>query len=490
MKCVIYARVSSKEQEREGFSIPAQKKLLVQYASQHGFEVMRQFTDVETAKTAGRSSFGSMVEYLRANRDVKAILVEKTDRLYRNFKDYVLLEELSLEIHLVKENEVISKDSRSHAKFVHGIKVLLAKNYIDNLSEEVRKGMREKAEQGEYPAKAPLGYCNDKVSRLVKPDPKYAPLVVRLFELYQTGEYSLASLRDLVYREGWRTPTGRKIAKSMVEMILKNPFYVGDFLWNGEQYAGKHQPLVSRQSFERIQAALRSTASPRGNRRGFLFRGILKCRHCGCAIVGELKKGKYVYYHCTQARGKCEQPWNREEVIDQQMAGVFKAIEIDQRAVDDVVRALKDSYRGERVFREAEIKRLTKRKAELQVRLDKAYEDRLDGVIDERYWRDISTKWRNEQDSVTAQMERLTGSNRDYVDQAIEILELSKLAYSLYVSRDGSEKRQLLKTVLSNCLFDGVTLYPTYKKPFDLIAEGVQNQVKLPRLDSNQRPAD
>jgi len=93
-------------------------------------------------------------------------------------------------------------------------------------------------------------------------------------------------------------------------------------------------------------------------------------------------------------------------------------------------------------------------------------------------------KWRKEQVAVASQTERLTGTGRDYVDQAIEILELSKLAYSLYVTRSGAEKRQLLKSVLSNCLFDGVTLYPTYKKPFDLIAEGVQNQFKLPGLNA------
>src|SRR5918999_446305 len=145
---VIYARVSSKEQEKEGFSIPAQLKLLHEYALGKGFQVIREFVDVETAKTAGRSQFGEMVKFLQACREARDILVEKTDRLYRNFKDYVTLEDLDLVVHLVKESEVLSKDSRSHTKFIHGIKVLMAKNYIDNLSEETKKGMREKAEQG------------------------------------------------------------------------------------------------------------------------------------------------------------------------------------------------------------------------------------------------------------------------------------------------------------------------------------------------------
>ena len=147
-KVVIYARVSSKEQEKEGFSIPAQLKLLKEYALKNGFQIVEEFSDAETAKKAGRTNYNRMLEYLKANSDVKIILVEKTDRLYRNFKDYVTLEDYDLEVHLVKEGTVISKNSKSHDKFIHGIKVLMAKNYIDNLSEEIKKGLKEGLEEG------------------------------------------------------------------------------------------------------------------------------------------------------------------------------------------------------------------------------------------------------------------------------------------------------------------------------------------------------
>ena len=157
---VLYARVSSKEQEKDGFSIPAQQKLLRQYASENGISVVREFTDVETAKRSGRSGFGEMLWYLRRNPTCRTILVEKTDRLYRNIKDWVTVDDLGVEVHFVKEGVVLSPDSRSSEKFVHGIKVLMAKNYIDNLSEETRKGMLEKAAQGLWPSFAPLGYLN------------------------------------------------------------------------------------------------------------------------------------------------------------------------------------------------------------------------------------------------------------------------------------------------------------------------------------------
>src|SRR6478609_4363173 len=157
-QAVIYARVSSKEQEKEGFSIPAQLKLLKEYAAAQGFAIAHEYVDVETAKEAGRAAFGEMVAYLKACPSVRVMLVEKTDRLYRNLKDWVTVDELEVEIHFPKEGVVLSRDSRSSEKFMHGIKVLMAKNYIDNLSEEARKGMQEKAEQGIWPSFAPLGY--------------------------------------------------------------------------------------------------------------------------------------------------------------------------------------------------------------------------------------------------------------------------------------------------------------------------------------------
>ena len=201
-KTLIYARVSSKEQESEGFSIPAQLKLLHQYATQNGLDIIQEFQDVETAKRSGRPAFTRMLTYLEENPDVRTVLVEKTDRLYRNFKDYVILEDYDLSIHLVKEGQIISKDSRSHEKFIHGIKVLMAKNYIDNLSEEVKKGLKEKVAQGGYPGSAPFGYINDKEKKTIEPDPETAPILRQLFDWYEAGAHSIKTLRNKAKKVG------------------------------------------------------------------------------------------------------------------------------------------------------------------------------------------------------------------------------------------------------------------------------------------------
>ena len=193
-KAISYARVSSKEQEKEGFSIPAQQKLLQGYAENHGFHIVQEFVDVETAKQSGRTNFEEMLRFLKSHASVRVVLVEKTDRLYRNLKDWVQLDDLDIEIHLVKEGVILSRDSRSSEKFVHGIKVLMAKSYIDNLSEEARKGMQEKAEQGIWPSMAPVGYLNvvgPDGRKTIIPDPHAAPIVAHLFGWYASGTLSL-----------------------------------------------------------------------------------------------------------------------------------------------------------------------------------------------------------------------------------------------------------------------------------------------------------
>jgi len=224
---VLYARVSTKEQEREGFSIPAQLKLMREYTKQNNMKIVEEFSDSETGGKVGRTNFTKMVKFLEKNQ-CKTIIVEKTDRLYRNFKDYVILDELDLDIHLIKENQILSKNSRSNEKFIHGIKVLMAKNYIDNLSEEVKKGMKEKAEQGMYPSRAPFGYKNVRIhdKSVIVPDEVNAHIVREMFQKYASGYHSLNDIKDFLERKGIKLfKSSKGINTSAIHKILKNPFY-------------------------------------------------------------------------------------------------------------------------------------------------------------------------------------------------------------------------------------------------------------------------
>jgi len=378
VQAVLYVRVSSKDQEKEGFSIPAQLRLLREYAVSHGFVVVQEFEDVETAKASGRTHFNEMLAYLKKHHaSCRTILAEKTDRLYRNAKDWVTLDDQDVEIHFVKENEIASRNSRSSEKFMHGMKVLMAKNFIDNLSEETRKGMLEKARSGIYPSYARVGYRNTVGSngkRIIIPDAETAPVVTDLIKRFETGRYSLDSLVAELRAEG-TTLRGRQLHKSLVHQILRNRLYMGEFDWDGVTYPGIHEPLVSRECWQRVQSLLdaRAENKTRKVKHEFAYTGLVHCGHCGCLFVGELKKRRYVYYHCTGNRGKCPEPYTRHEVLDREFADILQELVIPQPILAWLADAVVESDRSEQATRAQTVKRLQARYDQVKARIETMY---------------------------------------------------------------------------------------------------------------------
>jgi len=487
---VLYVRVSSKDQE-QGFSIPAQRQLLTEYAAEKGLRIIQQFEDVETAKRAGRTAFGEMVAFLRnAAGSCLILLVEKTDRLYRNIKDWVTIDELGIEVHFVKEGVVLSEDSRSSEKFMHGIKVLMAKNYIDNLGEEVRKGMLEKARQGHWPSYAPIGYINSPVTRRIEPDSERAPIVTKLFEWYATGEFSLKALTKKAAAAGLTNrSSGRPLVKAKIHQILQNPIYSGSFQWLGRWYEGQHEPLISRDLYRRVQQVFEATNHPRQTKRQHAFAGLVTCGRCGCAFTGEIKKEQYVYYHCTGSRGPCGNSYVREEDLAGLLGELVKRVRIPTELADGVAIALRESQSDKESFTRTTIMRLQQLQLLLRSKLDRAYDDRLSGRISDELWTSKSGELEAELQRVRAEMERHEHASHEYEATGLQILELAQSAYSLYVTENPQEQARLVKTLLSNCTFDRGTLCPTYRKPFDLFAKAAETGDWLLRLDSNQQPS-
>jgi DNA invertase Pin-like site-specific DNA recombinase len=475
-KAFIYARVSSKEQETSGYSIPAQLTLLRDYALVKGLQVVHEFVDVETAKAAGRKQFDEMVRFCRSHKQVVHILVEKTDRLYRNIKDWVTLDELAVEVHLVKENEILRKDSRSHSKLTHGFKVLIAKHFLDNLSEEVKKGQLEKAQQGEYPAKAPLGYRNNTSTNLVEVDEGMAKFVVRMFELASSARYSLPQIRKQVRQEGleYYSPKVR-LSKSHVKRILENPFYIGSFKWNGIVYKGKHAPLVSTDLFERVQTVLGDRRKPKYRKRSFAYGGLLLCGGCGCMVTAEIKKGRYIYYHCTQSRNHCDEIYYREEDLSPQFDALVRSITIPPSIRDWLIKALKESHQDEAAFHREALTRLQTELKKVKNRLDQLYIDKLDGKVLEDFWLEKSREWGADQARLVSQIQSHKVADHRYYDDGFKILELASKAHELYSKQLPEQKNKFLRILLSNCTLQGGNLRPTYRKPFDVLATGIES---------------
>jgi DNA invertase Pin-like site-specific DNA recombinase len=480
---VLYARVSSREQEQEGYSIQAQLKLLRAYAAKNGFEVVDEFIDIETAKSIGRKRFGEMVKFVGKSMNCRTILVEKTDRLYRNFEDQVRLEKLDIEIHFVKTGNVLSKNAKAQTKFMHGIEVASAKYYSDNLSEEVIKGMREKAEQGIYPGRAPFGYRNNRLTRTIEVHPENSEIVKRIFGLYATGKYSLDSLRMQI-----RAEFGKAINRSYLHTILLNSVYIGIFGWREVKYQGSHERFISPQLFNTVQAVIHGHHKGKYSKHDIAFRGMMTCAHDNLTVTAELKKGKYVYYRCSGYHGKCELPRFREEQISEKLGGVLKGIQVP----DDVLARISSrlEHDQERMQKDADAKRekLAQRLDAIRNRMSQAYSDKLDGKVPEDFWQRQMSQWQEEEQQVKLAMEALKEPKTDCVLNAQRTLELANVAYSLYLTQKPAEQAELLRKVLLNCSIDAVSVTPTYRKPFDMIFERAKMKEWSGREDLNLRP--
>ena len=482
---VIYARVSSKEQEQEGYSIPAQLSLLRGYALERGFTIAREFVDVETAKHAGRPGFEQMLSYIVSEDACNVILVEKTDRLYRNLRDYVTLDEMKPEIHFVKENFIFSENSHSSERFLHGIKVLMARNYIDNLSEETRKGMLEKARQGTWPSAAPAGYVNVEVGdrRRLALEPDRAPIIAEMFRRYATGDHSLTALADWALAQGYRGPRGGKLKKGAVAGILHNIFYTGRFLWKDVEYQGDHDPLVSMEVFQTVQGVLAEHGPEAMQKREFAYSGLVTCAHCGCKLTAEIKKRKYVYYHCTGNKGACPKPYIREEDLEGLLLEVLQAVRIDDEVLAWIRTALIDSSHDQAEYHHSQLALLRRRHTVLQNNIEGAYEDKLQGHISEDFWAQKSADWREEQHQLLAKIELHQKADEDYTEAGCRVLRLASGVSELWEGRSPKSRRELLNIVQSNLLFDGTSLTATYSKPFCWLAEGQESSFWLPILD-------
>lgn len=223
-RCVIYARVSTKEQQDEGYSIPAQLKAIRAFCASQKLSPVAEFVEAESAGKAGRKRFTEMVEFLKTNADVRVVVAHKLDRLYRNFADQVLLEEI-----VGARARYVNGDvpDSPQGELLRDVQLSVAKFYLGNLAEEVRKGMDEKVLQGGWPHRAPLGYLNDRSTRTIVPDPLKAPLVRWAFERYASGVVSLSQIADELADRGLVQGSGRKLGAASVHHILSNPIYAG-----------------------------------------------------------------------------------------------------------------------------------------------------------------------------------------------------------------------------------------------------------------------
>jgi site-specific DNA recombinase len=309
MKCVLYARVSTEQQADRDLSIPAQLQAMREYCQRQGWSVVEEFIEPGvSAKTVDRPALQRLLAMTR-DRDagIGVVLVHKVDRLARNMADHVTIRTLLTQLGVRLASVVENVDESVSGQLVENIMASIAQYYSANLSEEVKKGMRQKVMNGGWPHRPPRGYVI--VTTATHPEgvieihPKDGTLMKRAFELCAGGLYSVQALTKRLAKDGLLASTGVPIAHAHLRRLLSNSFYVGRVHWGTAEYAGTHPPLVSRELFDKVQDVLKQRATnpgPRGSAiTGFPLRGLAICASCRGRMTCE-RHGRWRYYRCSR----------------------------------------------------------------------------------------------------------------------------------------------------------------------------------------------
>ncbi|OGI75297.1 hypothetical protein A3D36_01905, partial [Candidatus Nomurabacteria bacterium RIFCSPHIGHO2_02_FULL_36_29] len=325
-KFFIYTRKSTDTEDRQVRSISDQLAELKLLAIKEDIDVVDIFVEKQTAKSPGRPVFNEML--LRIEKgEASGILAWHPDRLARNSIDggkiiYLLDTEQITELKF----PTFWCDPTPQGKFMFSIAFGQSKYYVDNLSENIKRGHRNKVKEGIWPQMSPLGYVN-KNKRIV-PDENIAPLIKKTFEAYATGNFTLRELRDKFNALGLKRKSGRELAVSNYQKLLKNPIYTGLMRYNGEIFEGKHEPIITKKLFDSVQEVMMRKSKPKSRGlKPYVYRGFFRCGECGCFITTETQKG-HNYLRCTKRKNPCTQKYVREELITSQIQKEIKKVSL------------------------------------------------------------------------------------------------------------------------------------------------------------------
>ncbi len=381
-RAVLYLRVSSRGQmetdyDDDGLSIAAQRARCADEAAKNGAEVVEEYVErAESAKTNGRPELQRMLARIRQRRDIDYVIVWKVDRFARNRRDdaNMLFEIESTGARLLSATENI--DDTAAGQLMHGMLASFAEYYSRNLANEVIKGSTEKAKRGGTPGKVPPGYLNvrDMVNgyevRTVALDPDRAPIVKWAFDAYASGLYSISDMVTLLEARGLRSRGTRKsppkpLNASTVHSMLGNDYYVGVVTYRGQKFPGRHEPLISREIFDGVQAVLDAhrLSGERDRKHAHYLKGSIYCGNCGARLMYSRNTGRggtYEYFVCSmRQRGGCEQGLSRVDDVAAKIEHHYRTIVLTDAQREGTRNALRYHLNGLQEVGEKEITRCT-----------------------------------------------------------------------------------------------------------------------------------
>ena len=406
-KFFLYARKSTDVEDKQVLSIEAQLSELRSLAKQEKIQIVEELVEKQSAKIPGRPIFDAMVERVELG-EANGIISWHPDRLARNSVDGGRI------IYLLDTGKLAGLkfstfwfESTPQGKFMLNIAFGQSKYYVDSLSENTKRGLRQKCRNGIYPGLAPIGYINDVRTKNIVLDKRKAPLIRKAFELYAQNNSRCEDIANFFAEKGILTSGGKNLKRDQISKILSNPFYVGLFRYGGEVHEGKHELVVSKKIFDKVQEVLQQRGKPKTKAKiEKAFTNLISCAECGRSITAEIQKG-HTYYRCTKKNIKCSQPYVREEELDKQISQLLEKFSLKQDWADELLEMLNKERTQSAHSSAAFVQESQNSIQSINTKLQRLLDGYLEQVIEQEIYRNEKAKLLSEKKSLEEQAVRL-----------------------------------------------------------------------------------
>ena len=453
-KALIYVRVSTERQAREGYSLDAQEKLCRKFANDKGYKILTVYKDEgKSATNLNRPALQNLLDRCQEDKHVDFVIVQETDRLARNIIDHFTIKALFKKTgtKLISVAQPMMDDS-AEGDMIDGIFACVNQFGSDQNSRKTRKGLQEKFNCGWWPGWAPLGYLNERHNEkniIVKDKEKWF-LVMDGFKMYLTGNYSALEIIDTLYKKGLKSKTGKKISNSTMTSILRNPFYAGIMRWNKQEKTGRHEKMITQDEHKEILTIMSTHNNHACRRRthSFLLRGFVFCDICGQRYTAEKHRvGKNPdYYHCAAKRVQHSNKGQNVEVkeLERQVEEQFKNIQFSKEFINLIVQKVKKLYQERKDKKEINKRILLNKKMGFEEKKITAERKLISGVLADEDFIGIRDRLKEEITNIKNQIDELETKQDADIDTIREVLLLSNNVYDAYKKAPYKIKRLYL----------------------------------------------
>jgi site-specific DNA recombinase len=417
------------------------------------------------------------VNYVKKSKEPFALITDTVDRLQRSFRETPLLDELrkqgKLELHFLREGLIVNQLSNSAQLLQWDIGVLFASSYVRQLGDNVKRSQEQCIKNGQWISKAAYGYKNVTLpsgAKNIEIDEEQAPFVVKIFGLYAKGNNSFQTVAEKLRDQSFaKTSRGKSITARTVELILKNPFYIGMMNVKGKLYPHKYPTLISEDLFNAVQRIIANhhKAPVQYAGKPILLRGLIMCKNCGSTVSGDIKKQKYVYYSCHNSKRICTKKWVKEETLLNTIMNRLDGFKLSDEQINDITNWIEtDNIEQQQAAKLAQYQ-LNQKLNITQERISKLIDMHIDGKIDAETYHFKLEEYKQEQRNLTLEIKSYDGGNKAELVSAREILNLAKNAKEIFMSSKLDEKHQLLGIFFSNFHLDSEKLDAQLREPFN-----------------------